>query len=43
MQDKLNSLVGRSSGYIESLPDHIKRRVEGLKGLQVVSSITMSD
>ncbi|PWN28515.1 NAP-domain-containing protein [Jaminaea rosea] len=35
MQDKLNSLVGRSSGYIESLPDHIKRRVEGLKGLQV--------
>lgn len=35
MQDKLSNLVGRSSGYIESLPDHIKRRVEGLKGLQV--------
>lgn len=35
MQDKLNSLVGRSSGYIESLPPHVKRRVEGLKGLQV--------
>ncbi|PWN46419.1 nucleosome assembly protein [Ceraceosorus guamensis] len=35
MQSKLSGLVGRSSGYIESLPDHIKRRVEGLKGLQV--------
>lgn len=42
MQDKLNSLVGRSSGYIESLPDHIKRRVEGLKGLQVVSMLMTS-
>lgn len=35
IQDKLQSLVGRSSGYIESLPPHIKRRIEGLKGLQV--------
>lgn len=35
MQDKLNNLVGRSSGYIENLPDHIRRRVEGLKGIQV--------
>lgn len=33
--DRLGSLVGRSSGYIESLPPHIKRRLEGLKGLQV--------
>ncbi|KAL9941045.1 hypothetical protein V8E36_000533 [Tilletia maclaganii] len=35
MQDRLTSLVGRSSGYVESLPDHIKRRIEGLKGVQV--------
>ncbi|EPQ29363.1 uncharacterized protein PFL1_03118 [Pseudozyma flocculosa PF-1] len=35
IQDKLTSLVGRSSGYIESLPSHIRRRVEGLKGVQV--------
>lgn len=34
IQDKLTSLVGRSSGYIESLPAHIRRRVEGLKGVQ---------
>ncbi|KAN0064594.1 histone chaperone [Thecaphora frezii] len=35
IQDKLTSLVGRSSGYIESLPAHVRRRVEGLKGVQV--------
>ncbi|SJX62200.1 probable nucleosome assembly protein I [Sporisorium reilianum f. sp. reilianum] len=35
VQDKLSNLVGRSSGYVESLPDHIRRRVEGLKGVQV--------
>jgi nucleosome assembly protein 1-like 1 len=35
IQSKLSGLVGRSSGYLESLPDHIKRRVEGLKGIQV--------
>ncbi|KAK0520753.1 histone chaperone [Tilletia horrida] len=35
VQNRLSTLVGRSSGYIESLPDHIKRRVEGLKGVQV--------
>ncbi|KDN48513.1 NAP-domain-containing protein [Tilletiaria anomala UBC 951] len=35
IQSKLNTLVGRSSGYVELLPDYVKRRVEGLKGLQV--------
>ncbi|WFD36549.1 histone chaperone [Malassezia cuniculi] len=35
IQDRLNSLVGRSSGYIESLPAEVRRRVEGLKGLNV--------
>lgn len=35
IQNKLSGLVGRSSGYIESLPPHIKRRVEGLKGVHV--------
>jgi nucleosome assembly protein 1-like 1 len=34
MQNKLNSLVGRSSGYIESLPAEVRRRVAGLKGVQ---------
>ncbi|KAF8329104.1 uncharacterized protein EI90DRAFT_3063194 [Cantharellus anzutake] len=33
MQHKLTSLIGRSSGYIESLPVPVKRRVEGLKGV----------
>ena len=35
IQNKLSGLVGRSSGYIESLPPHMKRRVEGLKGIHV--------
>ena len=34
MQQKLGSLVGRSSGYIESLPAPVQRRVSGLKGIQ---------
>ncbi|KAJ7266394.1 hypothetical protein B0H12DRAFT_1099481 [Mycena haematopus] len=32
---RLADLVGRSSGYIEALPVATKRRVEGLKGIQV--------
>ncbi|KAJ7241465.1 hypothetical protein C8J57DRAFT_1025857, partial [Mycena rebaudengoi] len=35
VQGKLAGLLGRSSGYIESLPTVVKRRVEGLKGVQV--------
>lgn len=34
IQGKLGSLVGRSSGYIESLPSPVRRRVAGLKGVQ---------
>lgn len=34
IQGKLGSLVGRSSGYIESLPALVRRRVAGLKGVQ---------
>ncbi|KAK6075913.1 nucleosome assembly protein [Seiridium cupressi] len=34
IQGRLGSLVGRSSGYIESLPTSVKRRVAGLKGIQ---------
>lgn len=34
IQGKLGSLVGRSSGYVESLPAPIRRRVAGLKGVQ---------
>lgn len=34
IQGKLNTLVGRSSGYIESLPAPIRRRIDGLKGVQ---------
>ncbi|KAK1770658.1 putative nucleosome assembly protein [Phialemonium atrogriseum] len=34
IQGRLSTLVGRSSGYIESLPPQIKRRVAGLKGIQ---------
>ena len=34
MQNKLSSLVGQSSGYVESLPAPVRRRVAGLKGVQ---------
>lgn len=34
MQNKLGSLVGKSSGYIESLPPQVRKRVAGLKGVQ---------
>src|SRR5437764_11487939 len=34
IQGRLGTLVGRSSGYIESLPAEVKRRVAGLKGIQ---------
>jgi nucleosome assembly protein 1-like 1 len=34
IEGKLGSLVGRSSGYIESLPASVRRRVAGLKGVQ---------
>lgn len=34
MQDRLGALVGKPSGYLKSLPPAVKRRVEGLKGIQ---------
>jgi nucleosome assembly protein 1-like 1 len=34
VQDRLGDLVGRSSGYIESLPLPVRRRIIALKGLQ---------
>lgn len=34
IQNKLSGLVGQSSGYIESLPANVRRRVAGLKGVQ---------
>ncbi|BEI89766.1 uncharacterized protein CcaverHIS019_0211280 [Cutaneotrichosporon cavernicola] len=37
-QHKLGALVGRPSGYIESLPPAVRRRIDGLKGLQVEHS-----
>jgi nucleosome assembly protein 1-like 1 len=32
---KLSDLIGKSSGYIESLPTEVKLSVEALKGVQV--------
>ncbi len=34
IQGKLNTLVGRSSGYIESLPPLVRRRIFALQGVQ---------
>jgi nucleosome assembly protein 1-like 1 len=35
VQGRLASLIGKSSGYIESLPTPVKKSVAGLKGIQV--------
>ncbi|KAI9826874.1 MAG: hypothetical protein M1832_005813 [Thelocarpon impressellum] len=43
IQGKLGSLVGRSSGYVESLPTPVRRRVAGLKGVQKEHSKLESD
>ena len=32
---KLSGLVGKSSGYVESLPAEVKKNIEALKGVQV--------
>lgn len=34
IQGRLGSLIGRSSGYIESLPPSVRRRVSGLRAIQ---------
>jgi hypothetical protein len=34
VQGKLDTLIGKPSGYIASLPPVVKRRIEGLKGIQ---------
>jgi len=34
IEGKLGKLVGRSSGYIESLPAPVRRRITGLRGVQ---------
>jgi hypothetical protein len=35
VQGRLAGLIGKSSGYIESLPDGAKKTIEALKGVQV--------
>ena len=35
VQGRLSSLVGKSSGYIESLSPGVKKNIEALKGIQV--------
>ena len=35
VQNRLSDLVGKSSGYIESLPTEVKMSIEALKGVQV--------
>lgn len=34
VQDRLSTLVGKPSGYLKTLTPEVKRRVEGLKGIQ---------
>lgn len=35
LQDKFNTIAGSSSGYIESLPEQVKKRMNALKNLQI--------
>jgi nucleosome assembly protein 1-like 1 len=37
-QQKLGGLVGKPSGYISSLPAPVRRRIDGLKGIQAEHS-----
>ncbi|KAI4526572.1 NAP-domain-containing protein [Schizophyllum commune Loenen D] len=39
---RLGSLVGASSGYVESLPDDVKRSVEALKGIQTEQDVLLN-
>jgi len=43
LQGKLGSMVGNSSGYIQSLPPQVKRRIKSLKKLQLDSTKIESD
>ena len=38
VNDRLATMVGRSSGYVESLSLPVRRRITGLKGLQVAQA-----
>lgn len=35
IQGRLNSLAGKKSGYIKSLPENVQKRINGLKGIQI--------
>jgi len=35
IQGQLGTLVGKSSGYIESLPKQVRRRITALENIQV--------
>jgi len=43
LQGKLGSMVGTSSGYIQSLPPQVKRRLKSLKKLQLESTRIEAD
>jgi hypothetical protein len=42
-QGKLAGLVGKPSGYISSLPISVRRRIDGLKGIQAEHSKVESE
>ena len=39
LQGRLGSLVGKSSGYLETLPQQVQTRIKGLKHLHVRKSL----
>ena len=43
VQGRLSSLIGKSSGYIESLPVPVKRSVSALQGLQAKQQLILKD
>eukprot|EP00088_Acartia_fossae_P002397 TRINITY_DN10973_c0_g2_i1.p1 TRINITY_DN10973_c0_g2~~TRINITY_DN10973_c0_g2_i1.p1 ORF type:complete len:397 (-),score=151.44 TRINITY_DN10973_c0_g2_i1:236-1426(-) len=43
LQGKLGSIVGQSSGYIQSLPPQVKRRIKSLKKIQLEATKIESD
>lgn len=35
MQDRLNTMIGKSSGFVETLPVQVQARIQALRDLQV--------
>ena len=42
MQDRLNTMIGKSSGFVETLPKQVQARIQALRSFQVRFVLTAS-